>query len=103
MPVGTLFRHCVKQFYVHALVYHAEEPKARARNRGLIRRVCGDRASLSEVLRVNARRKGVDIFMQVALGFVKTLSAREDQIGAIEEIGLALFQRSGSILERRQL
>jgi hypothetical protein len=34
--------------------------------------------------RINARRKSVDVFVLVALGFVKTLPACEDQVGALK-------------------
>jgi hypothetical protein len=103
LPTGAQPRDRVEQRGVEPLVNHAEEAEARARDGGLVCGVCDAGARPREVRAVNARREGVDARVPVALGLVETLAAREDEVGAHEQLLLKTSEQRRRALEGRQL
>ena len=100
---GRAAASCAKKVQVHPLVDDAEEAEPRVRNAGLILGFGRHGSRRGEVRDIDAARKREDPTMPLALRFVQTLAAREDEIGAVQQLFLVFEKFRRRILERRQL
>src|SRR4026207_163092 len=80
VPVRTFGCDLVEQLNVKPLINHAKEAETWMRNVCLIFRIFYSRSRFAEVCRIDAARKGIDCRVLIALHFIKTLAASENEI-----------------------
>ena len=81
MPVRTLRGDRREQLAIQALVEHAEKSDPRSRNVGLVRRIRARLSGAREVQDIDAARKLVHVAMEITLGQIQAVAARQHEIG----------------------
>ncbi len=102
-PVGVGGGHGVQQRQVHPLVDDAIEAQPRMRRGRLIGGIGLRRPRAAEVSAVDARRKGMDVGVPVALGLVEAVAASEDNVGRGEQLAFEFDELRRRETEVRQL
>jgi hypothetical protein len=103
VPLGPQPSDVAEQLHVHPLVDHAVEPEPRPPDRRLVGWLLVGGARGREVGRVDARWEEPDARVAVPLRLVEAAPADEDEIRALEELGLALGELRRRARERGQL
>ena len=92
--------HRVQKFQIEPFVQHAKKAEPGPGNRLLAVRFGKNTAGTAEVLLVDAAREAVDVRMPVVFGTVQTRSSGKNQVGHLQQRGLALNHLAGRISER---
>src|SRR5215210_7679754 len=88
IPIGTLCCYLFEQIAVEALVDNSKEPQTRMGNRCLIFGIPNRAPCSAKMLRINAAGERIDRWMLIALRFIQTLPASENEVHVLEKFVL---------------